>query len=182
MLRYSAGNWSIDVNRHQIDLIPPAEYLNMSYYEKWLRSTEELLVIHGMVTPTELATGKPDAGAPRATPAIDAAAMAKRLGRGIASGKDPKFAPLFKVGQTVRARNMNPEGHTQLPRYVRGKTGTVAIDHGVYNFPDTNAHMLGTKRQHVYSVRFTARELWGEKASPRDTVHVDMWDDYLEHA
>jgi nitrile hydratase len=50
----------------------------------------------------------------------------------------------------------------------------------VYVFPDTNAHSQGEKRQHVYSVRFAARELWGETASPRDSVYLDMWDDYLE--
>ena len=49
-------------------------------------------------------------------------------------------------------------------------------------FPDTNAQFLGEKPQHVYSVRMTARELWGEQASPRDSVYLDMWDDYLEPA
>ena len=82
----------------------------------------------------------------------------------------------------MRARNINPTGHTRLPRYARGKLGIITLDHGVYLFPDTNAHFQGEKRQHVYSVRFAARELWGENASPRDSVHVDMWDDYLEHA
>ena len=71
---------------------------------------------------------------------------------------------MFKVGQRVRARNIHPTGHTRLPRYARGKTGVVVRDHGVYVFPDTNAHFQGEKRQHVYSVRFTARELWGEQA------------------
>jgi nitrile hydratase subunit beta len=33
----------------------------------------------------------------------------------------------------------------------------------------------------VYSVQFAARELWGEDASPNDSVYIDMWDDYLEH-
>lgn len=60
--------------------------------------------------------------------------------------------------------------------------GVVTIDHGVFLFPDTNAHFLGEKPQHVYSVRFSGRELWGEQASARDFVHVDMWDDYLEPA
>ena len=32
----------------------------------------------------------------------------------------------------------------------------------MYVFPDTNAHFQGEKRQHVYSVRFAARELWGD--------------------
>ena len=36
--------------------------------------------------------------------------------------------------------------------------------------------------QHVYTVRFASRELWGPAASPRDTIYVDMWEDYLERA
>jgi len=93
------------------------------------------------------------------------------LGRGIPSSRDPRVRPLFSVGQRVRARNLNPPGHTRLPRYARGRIGTVDRDHGVYVFPDTMAHFRGEKRQHVYSVRFTARELWGEQASPRDSVN-----------
>jgi nitrile hydratase len=89
---------------------------------------------------------------------------------------------LFTVGERVRARNINPTSHTRLPRYARGKTGVIVRDHGVYLFPDTNAHFQGEKRQHVYSVRFGARELWGENASPLHFVHIDMWDDYLERS
>ena len=64
----------------------------------------------------------------------------------------------FAVGQKVRARNMNPVGHTRLPRYARGKSGVIDRNHGVFLFPDTTAHFLGEKPQHVYSVRFSARE------------------------
>ena len=92
------------------------------------------------------------------------------------------MAPRFAVGQQVRARNINPLGHTRLPRYARAKTGVIDRDHGVFVFPDTNAHFLGEKPQHVYSVRFSARELWGDQAKPQDTVYLDMWDDYLEPA
>ena len=88
--------------------------------------------------------------------------------------------PKFQAGQHVRARNINPPTHTRLPRYARGKLGTIERDHGVFVFPDSNAQGLGEKPQHVYSVRFAARELWGEQASPNDTVIVAMWDDYLE--
>jgi len=73
-----------------------------------------------------------------------------------------------------------PTGHTRLPRYTRGKLGTIDRDHGVFVFPDTNARFLGEKPQHVYSVRFAASELWGDQAAPRNAVRVDMWDDYLE--
>jgi nitrile hydratase len=49
-------------------------------------------------------------------------------------------------------------------------------------FPETNAMALGEKPQHVYAVRFDARELWGENAVPRDSVYLDIWDDNLEPA
>jgi nitrile hydratase len=31
-------------------------------------------------------------------------------------------------------------------------------------------------------VRFTARELWGGQAAERDTLRLDLWDDYLDLA
>jgi nitrile hydratase subunit beta len=176
------GKWNVDEWRHQIELLPPADYFRMTYYERWLKVNEQLAVKHGLVTPHELETGAPDPGSAKETPLFTAAIAAQRLGRGIPSSHDPKVPPQFKVGQRVRARNINPTGHTRLPRYARGKQGIITIDHGVYVFPDTNAHSQGEKRQHVYSVHFTARELWGVNASTRDSVHLDMWDDYLEHA
>jgi nitrile hydratase subunit beta len=176
------GKWNLDAWRHQIELLPPADYFRLTYYERWLRINEQLAVKHGLVTPEELESGSPDPGLAKTTPALTAAVAARQLGRGIPSSHDPKVPPQFKVGQRVRARNINPPGHTRLPRYARGKTGVITLDHGVYLFPDTNAHFQGEKRQHVYSVRFAARELWGDGASARDSVHLDMWDDYLERA
>jgi nitrile hydratase subunit beta len=43
---------------------------------------------------------------------------------------------LFKVGQKVRALNMHPQGHTRLPRYVRGHVGTIVSLHGGHVMPD----------------------------------------------
>jgi nitrile hydratase len=176
------GKWNLDASRHEIELLPPADYLRMSYYEKWLQTNSSLAVKHGLITQAELESGKPEPGSPKATPPLTAGMSSRFLSRGIPSSRDPRVRPLFRVGQRVRARNLNPPGHTRLPRYARGKIGTIDRDHGVYVFPDTMAHFRGEKRQHVYSVRFAARELWGEQASPRDSVHLDMWDDYLEPA
>jgi nitrile hydratase len=134
------------------------------------------------VSKEEIDSGKAAPGSTKVTPVFSLAKSARWLSRGIASSHDPKVRPLFKLRQRVRARNINPTGHTRLPRYVRGKTGVIVRDHGVYLFPDSNAHFQGEKRQHVYSVRFAATELWGETASPRDSVHLDLWDDYLERA
>ncbi|WP_250959349.1 SH3-like domain-containing protein [Rhizobium sp. CG5] len=86
----------------------------------------------------------------------------------------------FKVGDKVRAKNINPTTHTRLPRYVRGKVGTILMDHGVFVTPDTVAHGLGEHPQHLYNVVFHGDELWGGNASGKDTVSIDLWDDYLE--
>ena len=172
--------WTLDADRYALEIMPPLDYLRMSYYERWLTRLEAQVVKYGFVTQEELQSGNPAPGSSPQTPALTLATAPRWLSRGIASSQDPKVRPSFKVGQRVRARNINPSGHTRLPRYARGKVGVVFRDHGVYLFPDTNAHSQGEKRQHVYSVRFTARELWGEGASARDSVHLDMWDDYLE--
>ncbi len=177
------GKWNIDRGRYYIERIAPADYLRMSYYEKWFTRTVELLIQTGMVTRQEVESGAPAPGSPRLTPQLSPGQVpATALDRFIEPSRDPSIRPRFKTGESVRARNPNPTGHTRLPRYARGKSGVIFRDHGVYNFPDTNADGRGPKRQHVYSVRFAARELWGEQASPRDFVHLDLWDDYLDPA
>ena len=174
--------WNLDASRHSRELIPPAEYLRMSYYERWLAGTVDLIVQSGLATRAEIETGMPAAGSVKAVPALSVDNAVTLVAKGVPANRDVKVAARFQVGQRVRARNINPVGHTRLPRYVRGKLGTIERDHGVFVFPDTNAHFRGEKPQHVYSVRFAARDLWGEQAAPMDSVYVDAWDDYLEPA
>jgi nitrile hydratase len=174
------SKWNLDADRHAQELMPPVDYLRMSYYERWLHKLEAQLVTYGLVSKEEIESRQADPRSPKANPTLSLATSDGWLNRGIASSHDPNVRPLFKVRQRVRARNINPTGHTRLPRYARGKIGVIVRDHGVYLFPDSHAHFQGEKRQHVYSVRFRARELWGETASPRDSVHLDLWDDYLE--
>lgn len=175
------GQWNIDASRFQRESIPPAQYLRMSYYEKWLAGLIELMVTHGLVTRAEIDSGRPAAGI-RLTPALSMERVATLVTKGSPASRQTSRAPRFAAGQPVRARNMHPLGHTRLPRYVRGKRGTIHLDHGAFVFPDTNAHFQGEHPQHVYSVCFTARELWGAAASSVDTVFVDLWDEYLESA
>ena len=90
--------------------------------------------------------------------------------------------PLFAIGQRVRARNINPTGHTRVPRYVRGKVGVVQLHHGGHVLPDSNAHLQGEAPEHLYTVAFSMRELWGPEDSPRDEALADLWESYLEPA
>lgn len=175
--------WNIDATRHSRELIPGPEYLQMTYYEKWIAGLIELLVQTGLVTRTEAENGRPAPGTTKAVPPLTTAQVPDLLlSRGVRYTRDVQATPRFKAGDPVRARNIHPTGHTRLPRYARGHTGVIRHDHGVYVFPDTNAHFRGEQPQHLYSVRFEARELWGETAAAQDTVHLDLWDSYLDPA
>ena len=176
------GKWNLDAMRHAIERIPPADYLRMSYYEKWLAALVDLVTGRGLVTRAELESGKPAAGSAKATPPVKAEGVPALIARGNPVKRDVAVAARFQVGQRVRGRNINPVTHTRLPRYARGKLGTIERDHGVFLLADSNAHFQGEKPQHLYSVRFAARELWGEQAAPRDSVYVNLWDDHLEPA
>jgi nitrile hydratase len=53
---------------------------------------------------------------------------------------------------------------------------------GVFNLPDREHGAGETTPQHVYLIRYTARELWGDDAPAHDALYIDMWEDYLEPA
>lgn len=113
-------------------------------------------------------------------PVMTADMVAGVLRSGGSTRVDEDIPAKFRPGDKVRARNINPRGHTRLPRYARGKKGVIERDHGVFIFPDTHCRDWDRKPQHVYAVRFTARELWGQDAHAKDVVLADLWDDYLE--
>ena len=163
-------NVSVDEFRHAIERIPAPRYLDSSYYERWLDALLTVLAEHGAVAREELSL--------RGTDPIDPALPANHFDGKVALSK--RVRARFREGDRVVARNINPVGHTRLPRYVRGKRGVIHRDWGVYVFPDTNAHHAGDHSQHVYSVVFDARELWGKDAPRRDKLHIDLWEDYLE--
>lgn len=163
-----------------IERLPAAEYFSESYYEHWYASVVWMLIEHGVVTPEEISSGKPAAGSLKSSVAVTAEEAVKvpfRVPHGMLNVDVPQR---FAAGQKVRARNIHPPRHTRLPRYVRGHVGTVEQTRGVQAFPDTDVYGLGQNPQHVYSVRFAARELWGEAASSRNSVYLDLWEAYLE--
>lgn len=180
------GSWTIDRFRYLRETIAPADYLTKPYYEQWLITYLKLFLEAGLVSERELASGRPDgatdAGAPAREPKIRVADVGRVAGREDTARRDGGKPPRFRPGDAVVARNLNPTGHTRLPRYARGKRGVVDRDHGVFVFADTNAHGEGETPQHVYSVRFAARELWGDAAAARDSVYLDLWDDHLDPA
>jgi nitrile hydratase subunit beta len=172
-----------DEARRALEHMDPAHYLASSYYEHWLAFLETLVVEKEILTQEELVTG-----------------VAQNMGRGTRTPLSPdqavalirqgtpfqrysgRLTPRFNLGDHVTARNIHPSNHTRLPRYVRGRRGIISRMHGTFVYPDTIAHRLGEQPQPLYSVRFTARELWGPTSARRDHLYIDLWEDYLEPA
>ena len=173
---------NIDAGRHQREKIPGATYLAMTYYERWFEGLCQMLLANGFITPAELATGMADPAAPPATPRLIAADVPTALARQGSYIRQIAAEPAFCFGNRVRARNLNSVGHTRLPRYARGRVGVITRYRGNHVFPDSHAHGGGEDPQPLYSVCFSARELWGPGASLNDTISLDLWEPYLEHA
>jgi nitrile hydratase len=188
------GLMNIDEWRHGQERMNPAEYLSVSYYEHWLHSVVGLLNQKGILSIADLEArmvqirDRPLSGngadrEERSAPAMLRSEMVPgALAAGHSTRADVAVAPRFKVGQRVRAKNLQFLGHTRLVRYVRGKVGRIETDFGVFTLPDTMAHGDIPTPQHVYSVRFTAKELWGPAANPKNSFCVGLWNDYLDPA
>jgi nitrile hydratase len=167
--------------RHAIERVPEPEYLS-GYYERWLASAEILLLDSGILAP-----GAVEARARRlrgqdveepATPEPHKPDMPSGGGGNLRAVDQP---PAFAVGDTVRTRAEMRAPHTRLPSYARGKAGTVTALRPGHVFPDTAAYFIGEHPQHVYTVEFSSRELWGDDAEPA-TVTLDCFESYLKAA
>jgi nitrile hydratase len=180
------GQWNVDQAREYRERISRDDYVRRSYYEVWLDGLEGLLDARGLVTRDEIAARRRDPSVPtgRSTGqrVLAGADVERRLSNPRASRLDVVVAPRFAIGDGVITLSSEPTGHTRLPRYARGRRGVVTADHGVWIFPDAVGNDLADVPQHVYTVRFEASELWGNVATPRSAVYVDLWDDHLQPA
>jgi len=180
------GAWTnTDTFRHGVERINPVAYLTQGYYGRWLGGIETLLVEAGVVSQREISACAQTLGA---TESDLVAAQPDRSSQrssqtppGKGSQRMLDSSPKYEVSSCVETINHSVPGHTRLPAYARGKTGTVVKHHGGWVFPDTNAHGKGEQPQHLYTVTFQASDLWrdGEKGVQ---VSLDLFEPYLLHA
>src|SRR4030095_7914204 len=62
--------WNLDTDRHALELMPPVDYLRMSYYERWVNRLEAQVVEYGLVSKEEIESGKANPSSPKANPAL----------------------------------------------------------------------------------------------------------------
>jgi len=169
----------VDRARHAIERMDPVQYLSTSYYEHWLAGIEIVGKELGYLSDEEIASGQASSKPELPMPTPDATMVEGLVRGGVPSLREEGRQPMFKSGDPVRVRNLEASGHTRLPRYVRGRSGVIHQSHGSHVFPDTVAHDQGECPQPLYTVKFEAKELWGENVRRKDCLYIDLWEDYL---
>lgn len=184
--------------RFSLESLEPAAYLGSSYYKRWLLARINTLLNTGVITQAEFDAAvtkyEEDPSAP--LPEDKAEVYEKTLdeirqtrqkkgdptfppGSG-GDAESKKVGPLFSVGDVVVARTVHPEGHTRLPRYVRGRKGEVISIYRPQGWQDDEPMSDHVGAQTMYAVRFEGEELWGKSAEANSSVVLDMWEAYLE--
>lgn len=185
-LQRLGGASNIDRRRHAVERIDPRAYLDHGYYGRWLGAMETLLVEGGVLDVASidararaLGAQPNDLVAARPSPTPDVVAYEAERETGDRPLARP---PRFRIGDRVRTCSHGVPGHTRLPAYARGRTGTVVLHHDGWVFPDSNAHGRGEDPQHLYTVAFDGEELWGPGAERGVSVRLDLFEPYLVEA
>jgi nitrile hydratase len=192
---------NLDAFRFSMEQLPRDVYLS-SYYRRMLGGCELLLVRAGYLGSDEVdarLAGRPAKPGWRRGSRVRLTAMSRLLRSALRPALPPwlcaRLLPLvfgnsrppmrrrrFAIGDRVRVRGAQAAGHTRQPGYVTGKPGVIAAHLGTTLFPD--AHAVGRRAlpEHLYTVAFDGRDLWGDAAEPGTEVRVDMYEPYLQPA
>ena len=171
---------NLDAFRHGLERLHPYEYLADGYYGRWLACAETLLVDSGVLAPGAVEARARNLMGESVEEPTDVEAKKPVFERGgPGSLREIDDPAAFSVGDRVRARDVRTDGHTRLPAYVRGRSGTVHALRPAALLPDSNAHFEGENPQHVYTVEFDSTELWGPEAEAA-TLRIDLFESYLE--
>ena len=151
------GIYNFDHYRHAVERIDPATYLSTSSDERRLCAVETLVK-------ERLPKDSRTVVEPTAPPSERASAQ----------------KPRFSRGDTVVVNTDSPLTHTRTPRYVRGRPGTIECVRGWSVPPEERVvEVKPPTPQPVYSVRFEARQLWGQQGDARCPVFLDLWEGHL---
>ncbi len=178
----SQGTWNIDMARHAREKLSPQVYLSASYYQKWFLGMRDQLIERGLIGVDELQAGHAlRSGTPLPSGTFQIKDVPRVLSRG-KFGRSAQEPPKFTIGAKVRCKNLHPQTHTRLPRYVRGRLGVIELNHGAQVYPDAASVDGRESPQWLYTVVFTSQELWGPDGDPTMKISIDAFEPYLELA
>jgi nitrile hydratase len=184
------GAFNLDEQRHGIELMKWSEYLDSTYYAHWLYSVETLLNDKGYISHEEIDQRMAELGEPKMTPHPEKPAtlspfaqqMVDVLWTGTPHDLPAEAPPIYDVGSEVLVRNLNEATHNRLPGYLNKTRGVIAKQYGAFHDPAASAHEQTDRPHHLYMVRFSATELWGEDTVEDFDLYADLFEGYLEPA
>jgi nitrile hydratase len=90
--------------------------------------------------------------------------------------------PAFQVGDRVRVRKVDSQGHIRTPHYVRGKTGVIERFAGYFKNPEELAYgRSGEPKRALYRVRFVQSHVWPDyDGAAGDTLDIDLYEHWLQ--
>lgn len=188
------GFHTIDEKRYAIEQLNPSFYLGSGYYERWMRGIENILYQKGILTRDEMEKRfqevKAGTAAPLPPPPLERSEFAQKMLDLVKNGNSTKrelaTPPKFKVGDTILTKNIHSRGHIRLPNYARDKVGVIEAYQGAFALPEKLAQGASGESEeptHLYLVKFTQEELWGEQAeSPNDILSLDLFECYIKPA
>jgi len=97
----------------------------------------------------------------------------------------PGEEPVFGKGDVVRVSRREPVGHYRVPRYLRGRTGTVesviepmSMDNEEEGYGRNAGRLL-----HYYRIVFAMSELWaGYAGAAGDELRIEVFESWIERA
>ncbi len=188
MATLGKGLYGIEHFRSGIEQIPILPYMESSYYERWIATLEHNLIGSGVLSEDEIdaraaeLSRDPDAEIGRRDEPESCEMLLGAIHGGMSPEREVEAERRFDIGDRVIASGTDAAGHTRLPRYVRGKQGTITRLDKAFVYPETNVLGEGENPEWCYCVRFEADEVWGGDAEDRAPVYVDVWESYLTPA
>lgn len=169
-------DWNIDWWRHVRENIPADDYYGRSYFDSWMQTYAAAHIDSGTFDVVDLIAGAAPEPNPRNIDFADA--LAENKTKCFKFDAPTDATAKFGIGDAVQTITAGLGTHTRLPEYARGKVGVIHYYRGSHVFPDHSAQ--GNKHgDHLYTVMFKARELWGDEASGNDVVYLDLWQAYF---
>lgn len=174
----SGPDWTLDWWRHIVERLDPEVYLSIPYFEKWCLTYMNGLISSGVFRADEVVSGHTDTHQEPRPPSGQEGALQRLRANEVFFDRPIDTPPAFAIGDSVLTCPEMTNSHTRLPLYAQDKRGEVVAYHGAHVFPDRSAEGV-EEGQHLYTVAFTAQELWGADADSRDSVTLDLWESYF---
>ena len=170
--------WNIDAGRHSRELIPAAEYLRMSYYEKWVEGLVELSVARGLVTAGEIRLGVQQRDHPNPLRLSQQIKFPPHCLKAAPTSRSVDAPAGFHPGDRVRAKNINPTGTlTCHATFARGSASSIAITGFSSSPTPTRISTANSRNTYIQSASLPAS--YGVMTRHRATRMPDLWESYL---